>query len=418
MTEQGPGHRRRDGAGATTAVLCAVLVLGLAGNMTFQALIPSFIAGWGLSNKEAGWISGIGYLSYAVVAPFAVAITDRIDARRILVLGCIVSAAAGLGFATMAEGFWSALSWRMLVGVGIAGTYMPGLKALTDRVEGPRQGRTQAAYTAVYSVGTALSMGMAGLLADLAGWRIAFIASGMLPAMAGLVALAALSPAAPPGHRAHALLDFRPVLAQRRAMAYILGYAGHCWELFGFRTWIVAFLTWAAVRGGGSSGPGLVALIATGLLLIGLPASILGNELATRFGRARTVGLMMAASALLACLIGLSAALPFPLTIGIAAIYATFVMVDSAALTVGTIGSARPELRGSTIAVQTFLGSIGALMSPLASGAVLDHLGDQTTLGWSMAFLVIGAGALLGPLGLMLIGRDRAPARTRSTTAP
>jgi MFS family permease len=418
VTEPGWKHQRADAAGATTLVLCATLVLGLAGNMTFQALIPGFIADWGLSNKQAGWISGIGYLSYALVAPLAVAITDRVDARRVVVLGCIVSAAAGLGFATTAEGFWSALAWRTLAGVGIAGTYMPGLKALTDRIEGPRQGRTQAVYTAVYSVGTALSMGLAGLLADLAGWRLAFIASGMLPAMAGLVALAGLAPGAPPGHRGHALLDFRPVLAQRRAMAYILGYAGHCWELFGFRTWIVAFLGWAALRSGAGTGPGLVALIATGLLLIGLPASIFGNELAMRFGRARTVGIMMAGSALVACLIGISATLPFPLTIAVAAVYATFVMVDSAALTVGTIGSARPELRGSTIAVQTFLGSIGALLCPLAAGVVLDLLGDQTTLGWSTAFFVIGAGALLGPLSLALLAGERPQPRTGSASPP
>ncbi len=203
MTGRHPETNRKPAAGgaATTATLSLVLVLGLAGNMTFQALIPGFLVDWSLSNREAGWISGIGYLSYAVVAPFAVAVTDRIDARRVIVLGCIVSAAAGLGFAVQAEGFWSALAWRMLSGVGIAATYMPGLKALTDRTDGPRQGRAQAVYTAVYSVGTALSMGMAGLLAGLADWRLAFVASGMLPS-GGLVALAFLAPSDPVGHHA------------------------------------------------------------------------------------------------------------------------------------------------------------------------------------------------------------------------
>ncbi len=180
----------------------------------------------------------------------------------------------------------------------------------------------------------------------------------------------------------------------------------------------MAFLTWAALGSGGTARPGLVALAATGLLLIGLPASIFGNELAEHFGRARTVGLLMTVSALLACLIGLSAALPFPLTLAIAAIYAAFVMLDSAALTVGTLAAARPELRGGTIAVQTFLGSLGALLCPLASGAVLDALGSRTMLAWSVAFAVIGAGALLGPLSLALIGRQGSLPHARRQPAP
>ena len=42
------------------------------------------------------------------------------------------------------------------------------------------------------------------------------------------------------------LLDFRPVLANRRALAYVLGYGVHCWELFATRSWLVAFLAFRA----------------------------------------------------------------------------------------------------------------------------------------------------------------------------
>ena len=42
------------------------------------------------------------------------------------------------------------------------------------------------------------------------------------------------------------LLDFWPALRNRPAMGYMLGYAGHCWELFGFRSWLVAFLFFSA----------------------------------------------------------------------------------------------------------------------------------------------------------------------------
>jgi hypothetical protein len=43
---------------AVVAALCAAEVLAMAGTMSFQALIPTFIDEWQLSHSEVGWISG------------------------------------------------------------------------------------------------------------------------------------------------------------------------------------------------------------------------------------------------------------------------------------------------------------------------------------------------------------------------
>jgi len=58
--------------------------------------------------------------------------------------------------------------------------------------------------------------------------------------------MAPFRPAPAQGH----LLDFRPVLRNRAAMGYVLGYGAHCFELYGMRTWIVAFWTFVAARNG------------------------------------------------------------------------------------------------------------------------------------------------------------------------
>jgi hypothetical protein len=49
---------------------------------------------------------------------------------------------------------------------------------------------------------------------------------------------------APPKPVWRQLLDFRPVVRNRTAMGYVLGYGAHCVELYGIRTWLVAF--WAS----------------------------------------------------------------------------------------------------------------------------------------------------------------------------
>ena len=159
------------GPRAVALTLCGVEVLAMAGTMTFQALIPTFIADWQLSHTEAGWISGAAYAGYMAGVPLLVSLTDRIDARRIVILFALVAALSSLGFALFATGVWSALVFRLLNGLALAGTYMPGLKALTDRVEGPRLGRYQSLYTATFSVGTSLSLLQAGLIGDWLGWN-------------------------------------------------------------------------------------------------------------------------------------------------------------------------------------------------------------------------------------------------------
>ena len=397
--------------------LCAAEVLAMAGTMTFQALIPTFIAEWRLSHAEAGWISGAAYAGYMAGVPLLVTLTDRIDARRMVIAFSLVACLSSLGYALFAEGIWSALLFRVLNGLALAGTYMPGLKALTDRVAGPRTSRYQSLYTATFSVGTSLSLLQAGLVGDWLGWRPAFAVAGIAPLFAAALVAWRLQPLAP-GRAEPAperLFDVRPVLRNREAMGYVLGYGAHTWELFGFRTWLVAFMAFAAAGQSGTIGAGTISIWATVILTLGLPASVYGNELATRFGRRRMLTLYMLLAAAFATLLGFSAALPFWLTVAALALYGATIMTDSASLTVGVVNAAAAERRGITMAVHSTVGSLTAFLSPLASGLVLDATGAGTTLlSWVACFTTLGAGVALGPLALAwLVRPDRSAAAPR-----
>jgi MFS family permease len=347
--------------------------------------------------------------------PVLVSLTDRIDARRIVIAFCLVAAVASIGFAVFAQGFWSALAYRALGGLALGGTYMPGLKALTDRVEGRRRSRYQSFYTASFSVGSSVSLFMAGALAERYGWPAAFAAAGIAPLLA-VVVLALWVPPVAPARRDEpdeALLDFRPVLRQRESMSYVLGYAAHCWELFAFRTWLVAFMTFTAVAHASAVAESTITTVASLILLLGLPASVLGNEVATRLGRRRVLIAFMLTSTALAALIGFAAALPFWAMTALLAVYGVAVMLDSASLTVGALNAAAPERRGSTLAVHTTLGTTTAFLAPLASGLALDLTGGGATVAsWVACFLVLAVGVAFGPLALWcLAGRDTSQPR-------
>lgn len=402
------------------ALFCLAQVLSLAGFGSFPALLPGFLDLWQLSSTEAGWINGIYFGAYMVAVPVLASLTDRVPARRIYLLSALVTALASLGFALLAGGFWTALVFRALAGAGLAGTYMPGLKALNDRMPEERRSRAVAFYTATFSIGVALSFLFAGQVEAWLDWRWAFALAGIGPLLAIALLLAL---AGPPAHAAAkrpegALLDFRPVLRNRRALAYVLAYGAHSWELFALRSWLVAFLVFAQGLSpeGSLGGDWSPTAIATLVILLGLPASVLGNESAERFGRRRVVSAIMLASAAVGCLFGFSSGLPVVLIVVIALLYSLTVSSDSASITAGAIGAASPERQGATMAVHSVIGFGGAFLGPLVFGIVLDLGGGQeSALAWGLAFVSSGLAVASGPLALALLDRDR---EAKTTEAP
>src|ERR1700730_5696706 len=85
--------------------------------------------------------------------------------------------------------------------------------------------------------------------------------------------------------------------------------------------------------------------------VLAMPASILGNELALKFGRHRAISTVMFGSALVALLIGIFAAHPPWLLLPLIIIYALTVPADSGALTSGMAMAANPDYRGATMAM-------------------------------------------------------------------
>ncbi|HXZ02699.1 MAG TPA: MFS transporter [Stellaceae bacterium] len=384
--------------GALVAVLCLAEVLGMLGSSSFPALLPQFQAEWSLSNTEAGWISGIFFAGYVAAVPVLVGSTDRVDPRRIYLLSFVIAAIASLGYALFAQGFWSALALRALAGMGLAGGYMPGLKLLTDRVGGPRQGRYIAFYTGGYSLGTAFSFAFTGEAASWLGWRGAFAAAAAGAALGFLLVLSLVRRATEEELAGEAAprwaLDFRPVFANRAAMAFILGYSGHAWELFALRSWLVAFLVQAARLAGDSAGIAKASGLTTAIVLISAGASIYGAELAIRSDRRRVIGRIMLLSVAVAIATGLSAGAPVALVAALCLAYHMVIMGDSAALTGGAVLAAAPGQRGATLAVHSILGFGAGFIGPLAVGLVLDLAGGEgSRLAWALAFLAMGAGS-------------------------
>ncbi len=387
------------------AIVCTAQAFAQIGAFAVPALLPTFIDAWSLSGTEAGWIIGAFYASYTLTVPVLVSLTDRIDPKRVYLGAVILTAVAALGYATLADGFWSAFAFRLIAGVGWAGTYMPGLKALSDFVEGPQQSRGVAFHAGSVGVSGAASFIIASTIATWYGWRWG-IAFGGVCALLDFLIMAFLLPRREPKKtedKQAGLLDFRPVLRNRSALAYSLGYCFHTWEMNALRAWVVTFLTFALATAGGETILLAPAAIATVLSLAGVWASVSGNEVARRIGRRRFIICVMLASMSVAAVIGFTSAVSYELAAGLCIVYGILIWADSSSLTAGTVGSAAPGQRGATMAVHSTLGYSGGFVGPLVMGAILDLAGGESAFAWGIAFAHVAAVMGLGLLAMIVL---------------
>ncbi len=380
------------------------------GAFTLPALLPGYIDRWHLSKTEAGWLIGVFFAAYVVAVPILVALTDRIPTRRIYAVGAALTGFAHLGFAFIADGFWPALILRALAGVGWAGAYMPGLKAIADTLQGDAQSRAVSLHAAGVGIAGASSYAVAGLIDGIAGPSAAF-AFGGVSALVALVLAWLVMPAAAPKHSRDAttsLLDFRPVFRNRRAMAWIAGYTVHSWEMAALRAWGVTFLTVTAAQAGSPSWLPSPAILLAVAGLIGIALSVSGNESARRFGRLSVVTAAMITAAALALCTGWFVGQSMIAATALVVIWLAAIFWDSSALTAGTVQASDPALRGATMGLHSMCGYAGGFVGPLGVGFILDLAGSNTRLGWGLGF---GHLAIVTLAGFAVLRRYAASSR-------
>jgi MFS family permease len=163
---------------AIVAAVCVAEVLGLAGYSTVPALLPQFIEAWSLTNTQAGWLAGIVSAGYMLAVVPLVSLTDRQPARLIYLASSALSALSCFGIA-LCDSLLPALGFRAVVGIALAGMYMPGLQALTAGIDGTMRSRIAAWYTSSFTIGASLSF-LLGRTGTLWGWRGAFVFAGIL----------------------------------------------------------------------------------------------------------------------------------------------------------------------------------------------------------------------------------------------
>ncbi|MBU4532274.1 MAG: MFS transporter [Eubacteriales bacterium] len=401
----------KEGSTYQPAVLMAVvLFLALLPSFSLPAVLPLVEQDWGMRPSQSGTVMAFFQVGYILTAIIALPLTDRLDARRIVMCGALLTVASHILFALVAKDPMSASVLRGLAGAGIGCIYMPGLR-IVSRVDNLR-GRAVGFYVSFYLFGTAFSFLATGVLVSYYTWQQSYLTVALFSALSVPVALYLImriddTTMLPRRQKQTSETGPRPGwrVRYRQNLPVILMisvYVVHMWEFYGMRSWISPYLAHVLGEGSGAA-TSLAATITSFLIMLSASATFLAGSISDRYGRLLTASMIMLTSVVCSFAFGWLIGSPLWLIIIVGAIYSIMVVADTPIVSTGITELSDPERLGRIMAWQTFLGYTAASIAPITFGLILEHA--QPNLAWGFAFSSLGLVAIFGPLLLMLLAR-------------
>jgi MFS family permease len=385
-------------------LLAGTLVLSMTTWFSAAAVLPQLRAEWSLSSGDSAWLTIAVQLGF-VTGALASAITnlpDRYSARQVVFVSSLGAALAN-ALVGASGGLAPAVPLRFLTGFCVAGIYPPAMKVMATHYRSGR-GVALGVMIGALTIGSAmphLVNGLGGL-----DWRLVVLASSVMTALGGVIALAFVRDGPYPFPRG----SFEPrfiVRAFRDPAVRLanLGYFGHMWELYAMWSWFAVYLG-ESLRVAGVADPASLASLGTFAVVgFGAIGCYAGGVLGDRWGRTRTTALAMAASGTCAALAGAVFGAAPAIVIGLGIVWGIAVIADSAQFSTMLTELADQAYVGTALTVQMAAGFLLTVATiwivPLARDA----------LGWNWAFVVLVPGPALGVLAMLRLGARPEAAR-------
>jgi MFS family permease len=364
--------------------------------------IPELAALWHLSGPAKAWLLmavQVGFIA-GTLGLAASGLADAFRSHHVFAAAAAVGAAANAGFLLLSDGLPSALAFRFVTGLALAGVYPLGMKLVVSWAP-ERAGAALGWLVGALTAGTATPF-LARAISGNVYWREAILASSVLAVVgAGLVVTVGEGPAV----RARAGFAWGRVWAVFRVPAFrssALGYFGHMWELYAFWALVPALVGLLDV-----TGPrlwlGTFAVIAAGAV-----GCVVGGRVSRLRGSLLVARVALAGSAVCCLLSPALPHVPAEVAFGVLAVWGFFVVADSPQFSAMSAKASPPDAVGSALAVQN---SIGFLITVLAIQLTADLWPDlHEWTPWVLA---------PGPLmGLLALRQNRGPAPGHARPGP
>lgn len=398
-----PAHRSPRERGSGRALLLTSLAVFLASSIWFSgtAAVPILKQAWSLSDVQSAWLTIAVQLGF-IVGTFLYAVfnlPDIFSARRVFFVSACCGALFNGAFALLSQDLETALLFRFLTGVTLAGIYPVGMKIVASWFRaglGWRLGIMVGALT----LGTAVPYLIFALGAELP-WRLLMTAASGLALSGGSVVLAAVPPG--PYLREKARFNMRMAFRIFRCRDFrlqALGYFGHMWELYAFWSLAGLFLG-SSFRMQSSPLVSRLPLICFLVIGVGALGCVLGGWASRFWGERRIALLSLWISGIFCLLSGVLFLLPGSMLTILALVWGFFVVADSPQFSALAAVTCPPEYTGTALTIQNGIGfGITVVAIQFIAWA------SQVT-GWQWAFVFLTVGPAAGAAAMHRLGVAR-----------
>jgi DHA1 family inner membrane transport protein len=366
--------RRDRRALAILAPLCLTAFLGSVSSLAVSPLLPDMADDLGTSVAVAGQIVTATLVAAALCGLIVGPIADHAGARRSITAGLLLTAASALATA-LSSSYLLVMLARLAGGIGGAVTLGVSLGVAGSSFTGGERQRALGLITAAIAGGASAGIPVVTLLADVGGWRGAFVAIAAALALNALVTyrmLPAGVPAARNSGRSVAAIveSYAPLLSDRRMTTLYAATALFATGWMGAGTYIGAYMV--DEHGFSIRQVGLVYMVGGGGVFAG---SLLGAGRSGSIGVARLFILSSASMALLwAFLFGggsLVGALVPTLLLGVIGLLGGMGLVSLTTL----IANETPAGPSTTMVLRGSVFNLGSAFGALLGGLLLAQAG-------------------------------------------
>lgn len=390
------------------SIIAAAQLLGTSLWFSANSAIDDLTLKWQISATDVGWLTNavqsgfiLGTLTIALGG-----IADRYRASNIFILSACAGALFNACFAWVADGLHSALFYRFLVGISLAGIYPMGMKLVVSWAP-DRAGAALAQLVAMLTLGTALPHGLREIGGDFP-WQIIISASSLLALVSALLIfqlgdgphLRQLTQNNSKEFRRTGLA--RPAVLEAfrapRFRAAAWGYFGHMWELYAFWAVVPLLISNTTLA---QQYPQLgVSGLSFCIIGVGAVGCLLGGLLSRTIGSSRVAVGALASSGCCALIFVLVWDTLSPTWLFILLLlWGSTVIADSPQFSAMSAKACPPELVGAALSIQNSFGFAITIISIAGVSTLFELTGPESV--W-----ILLPGPALGLLGFWLTLRS------------
>lgn len=369
-----------------TLVLLAIAeLLGMAVWFSASAVVPALTQAWSLNDSGRAWLTmsvQIGFV-FGAFGSALFNLSDLIPARRLFTVSALAAALSTAMVAWSVSSLASALVFRFLTGLFLAGVYPIGMKIMATWTQKDR-GLGIGLLVGALTVGSAAPH-LLNAFGGVSAWQSVMLWAAALASIGGLIAWLFVDEG--PYKTASPKFNWRyvsEIFTERPLFMANLGYLGHMWELYAMWTWVPAFLAASFKLTGHSSTWASVAAFAT--IGIGGVGSLVAGQLADRLGRTTITSAAMLVSGVCALSVGFFFGQRPIWLILICLIWGFAIVADSAQFSAAISEMCRTEFTGTALTLQTSLGFLLTLITIRLIPTLESWIGWR----WAFSFLAIG----------------------------